>query len=140
MRTTLAIVVTGAIALMASGCGTTGRHTNELRPPAPILMSATITPLRVTVSPAKIGAGPIQFIITNLTGSSQTVTFESSNLGGGAPIRQQTAPINPSDTANLKANVPPGAYRVKVAGEEVAPAIVVIGPKRISSQNDLMLP
>ncbi len=140
MRTTLAIVVTGSLALLAAGCGTTERHTNELRPPAPILMSATITPARVTVSPARVGAGPIQVIITNLTGSSQTVTFESSNLGGGAPIRQQTAPINPRDTANLKANVKPGAYRVKVAGEEVTPAIVLIGPKRISSQNDLMLP
>lgn len=142
MRTRLAIALTGAMALAASGCGTDEDYANKLRPPAPILMSATITPARVTVSPSKTGAGPVTVVVTNLTGSSQTVTFESADSPGSSTpgIRQQTGPINPQDTATLQAQVEPGTYSVKVAGEQVAPATVVIGPERSSSQNDLMLP
>ena len=142
MRTTLAIALTGVVALAASGCGTQERQDNRLRPPAPIVMSATITPSRINVSPSRAGAGPVTVIITNLTGNSQTVTFETASLPGSntVGIRQQTGPINPQDTATIKAQALPGAYRVKVAGDTVAPAIVLIGHKRVSSQNDLMLP
>ncbi len=141
-RTTLAIALTGALAFGALGCGTT-KHVNGLRPPAPILLSAAITPERISVSPIHPGAGPITVVVTNLTGSSQQVTFESAGAPGSASkpgIRQQTGPINPNDTATLKANVDPGLYRVRVGGDAVAPATLAVGPKRPSSQNDLMLP
>ncbi|HEY5143941.1 MAG TPA: hypothetical protein VII98_10610 [Solirubrobacteraceae bacterium] len=142
MRTTLAIALTGVVALAASGCGTQERQDNRLRPPAPIVMSATITPSRINVSPSRAGAGPVTVLVTNLTGNAQTVTFETATLPGSGKvgIRQQTGPINPQDTATIKAQALPGTYRVKVAGDTVAPAIVMIGHKRISSQNDLMLP
>jgi hypothetical protein len=142
MRTTLAIALTGVVALAAAGCGTQERQDNQLRPPVPIVMSATITPSRISVSPARVGAGPVTVIVTNLTGTSQTVTFETADLPGSSTpgIRQQTGPINPQDTATIKAQTLPGTYRVKVAGDTVAPATVLIGHKRLSSQNDLMLP
>ena len=141
-RTTLAIALTGALALGALGCGTT-KHENVLRPPAPILLSAAITPERISVSPRAIGAGPITLVFTNLTGSSQQVTFESAGAPGSASqpgIRQQTGPINPNDTAQLKATVGRGLYRVRVGGDAVAPATLAVGRQRPSSQNDLMLP
>lgn len=141
-RTTMAIALTGALATGALGCGTT-KHVNRLRPPAPILLGVAITPERISVSPKVKGAGPVTMVVTNLTGSSQQVTFESAGAPGSGSkpgIRQQTGPINPNDTATLKANVAPGIYRVRVSGDAVAPATLAFGPKRPSSQNDLMLP
>jgi hypothetical protein len=141
-RMTLAIALSGALAATTLGCGTE-KHANALRPPAPILLSAAITPERISVSPQKAGAGPVTLVFTNLTGSSQQVTFESAGAPGSTSrpgIRQQTAPINPNDTATLKATVEPGVYRVRVAGDAVAPATLAIGRERPSSQNDLMLP
>lgn len=141
MRTTLGIALTGAIALGAFGCGSDEPHQNRLRPPAPILLSASITPGRVTLSPEGVGAGPVTLIVTNLTGSSQQVTFESDRaLGAARGVRQQTAPINPQDTATIKARLVAGRYRLRVAGDLVTPATLAVGPKRPSSQNDLMLP
>lgn len=141
-RTTLAIALTGALATGALGCGTT-KHENALRPPAPILLNSAITPEEISVSPRAIGAGPITLVFTNLTGSSQQVTFESAGAPGSGSkpgIRQQTGPINPNDTATLKANVSTGLYRVRVSGDAVAPATLAVGRERPSSQNDLMLP
>jgi hypothetical protein len=141
MRNTLSIALTGAIALVGLGCGSDEKHENRLRPPAPILLSASITPARITLSPARTGAGPVTVIVTNLTGSSQRVTFESDVLPGSPDgVRQQTAPINPRDTATLQARVTPGIYRLRVGGDLVTPATLAVGPKRPSSQNDLMLP
>jgi hypothetical protein len=141
-RTTLAIALAGALASGAAGCGTT-KHQNELRPPAPIVLSAAITPVRISLSPARIGGGPITLVATNLTGTSQQVTLESAfpaGAGSRPGIRQQTGPINPNDTATLKATVGPGLYRIRVGGDAVAPATLAVAAKRPSSQNDLMLP
>ncbi len=128
-RTTMAIALTGALAAGAVGCGTT-KHKNVLRPPAPILLNSAITPEKISVSPRAIGAGPITMVFTNLTGSSQQVTFESAGAPGGTVpgIRQQTGPINPNDTATLKATVVRGLYRVRVSGDSVAPTTLAVGP------------
>ncbi|MCU0313269.1 MAG: hypothetical protein MUC84_04320 [Solirubrobacteraceae bacterium] len=140
-RNTLGIALAGAIALAGLGCGSGEKHENRLRPPVPLLLSASITPARITLSPARTGAGPVTLIVTNLTGSSQQVTFESDTLPGSVEaVRQQTAPINPRDTATLKARLTPGTYRLRVGGDLVTPARLAVGPKRPSSQNDLMLP
>ena len=141
-RTTLAIALTGALAAGVLGCGNE-KHENRLRPPAPVLLGASITPERISISPRTVGAGPITLVFTNLTGASQQVTFESAGAPGSTSrpgIRQQTGPINPNDTAQLQANVQPGLYRVRVRGDAVAPATLAIGRERPSSQNDLMLP
>jgi hypothetical protein len=118
-----------------AACGTE-QHENQNRPPAAIILSAAITPSRISVSPARVGAGPVTIVVTNQTASSQQLTFESVS---GA-VRQQTGPINPQDTATLKAEVTPGAYLVRVAGGGIRPAPVVFGPERPSAQNDLDIP
>lgn len=136
------ILTVGAFAtiagLAATGCGTT-QHENQLRPPAPIVLSAAITPAKITVSPSTVGAGPVTLVVTNLTASSQQLTFESADSSKPG-IRQQTAPINPQDTATLQAEVQPGPYDIRVSGAGVNPAKVVFGPRRPSSQNDLAVP
>ena len=141
-RTTLQLAHPAALAAGVLGCGNE-HHQNRLRPPAPVLLGASTTPERISTSPRTVGAGPITLVFTNLTGTSQQVTFESAGAPGSSNrpgIRQQTGPINPNDTAQLKATVQPGLYRVRVTGDAVAPATLAIGRKRPSSHNDLMLP
>ena len=137
MRKTLVGGLAMIAGLLTTGCGN-NTHQNNRRPPTTVVLSAAITPSRVTLSPTNLGAGPIQLIVTNLTSSSQQVTFESSGSGPG--IKQQTGPINPQDTATLKALVKPGAYTVRVTGAGVRPATISFGPERPSGQNDLNLP
>ena len=121
-----------------AACGT-AQHENLNRPPAAIVLSAAITPSRIALSPTRVGAGPVTLVVTNQTASSQQLTFESVR-GATHAIRQQTAPINPQDTATLKAEVSPGIYVVRVTGAGVKPARILFGPERPSAQNDLDIP
>lgn len=132
----------GAFATIAgiavTGCGTT-QHQNENRPSSAIILSAAITPAKISISPRTVGAGPVTLVVTNLTAASQQITFESAD-NSRPGIRQQTGPINPQDTATLKARVTPGSYNLRVSGSGVKPATVVFGPERPSAQNDLDIP
>ena len=52
-------------------------------------------------------------------------------------LEQQTAPINPRDTARLSADVKPGSYRVAVDGDGIRSAKLLVGRPRPSAQNEL---
>jgi hypothetical protein len=138
---TLGTVLAGA-ALAAAGCGgTSSSGASRPRPPVPIIITASISPKEVSVSPTRFGAGPITLIVSNQTSASQRVTLESDEPPGQGPgIRQQTAPISPRDTASLRAVVRPGRYRVAVAGDGIAAATVRVGRQRPSAENDVLLP
>jgi hypothetical protein len=141
LRTAGGLLV-GALALGVGACGG-GRddYKNELRPPSPVVVTASVSKNAVSVSPRKLGAGPISLIVSNQTGASQQVTIESAAAPGSGPgIRQETAPINPRDTATLTANVAPGTYRVHVVGDGIRAATFRVGKKRASAQNDLLQP
>jgi hypothetical protein len=135
-------LLTGALVLGAAGCGGSGGdYKNELRPPSPIVVTASVSKDAVSVSPRKLGAGPISLIVTNQTGASQQVTIETDTATGNGPgIRQETGPINPRDTATLKADVAPGTYRVHVVGDGIRAATIRVGSERASAQNDLLQP
>jgi hypothetical protein len=124
--------------LVAAGCGSSGDYKNEPRPPAPILVTAYIDDNGVSVSPSTFGAGPVSLVITNQSAAAQQVTFESA--GSTAGFTQQTGPINPRDTATLKANIPEGDAVVKVDGGTIKPAKITVGATRPSAQNDLLQP
>ena len=135
-----AAVVLCAVALIAA-CGEEDDYENRPRPPAPILVSASINEERVSVSPRTFGAGPITLIVTNQTESAQEVVLETDEIGGSAPgIEQQTGPINPGDTASLKANLREGTYRVAVNGRGIAEASLDVGEARPSAQDQLLQP
>jgi hypothetical protein len=130
-----------AAALALAGCGATADSHTDPRPPAPIVLTASISDQRVSVSPRRFGAGPISLIVTNQTKTAQRVTLESVEEAGQGPgLKQQTAPISPQDTATLKADVDPGRYSVHVAGDAIAAANLRVGPERPSAQNDLLQP
>jgi len=137
-----ALGATAIAAPLLAGCGDDSTHVNQERPPAPIVITASISKDKVSVSPTSFGAGPIRLVITNQTERSQQITLESADEPGGddVGIRQATGPINPQDTASLSADVREGAYRVHVKGNGIAPAKLDVGAERETSQQDLMLP
>ena len=132
-----AIAFTAVLALAA--CGTTEERANEPRPPTRIVITGSISTDRVSVSPRRFGAGPISLIVANLTDTSQQVTLETVDHDK-AGVRQQTAPINPRDTAELRADLSTGRYTVHVTGSGIAAATLRVGKRRPSPQNDLLQP
>jgi hypothetical protein len=137
-RRTVPITLAGAcaLALGAAGCGSSGSYKNAPRPPAPIVITAAIVPHQVSVSPRRFGAGPITLIVTNETNASQQLTLAATSSG----FNGQTGPINPGDTASLKADLAQGNYTVKVQRDGIRPAKLTVGRERASAQNQLLQP
>lgn len=132
------MVIGATVAMLAlGGCGADDGYKNLPRPPTPVIVSASISSRGVSLSPSTFGAGPVTIVIANQTDASQQVTLTSA--GDGAGIRQHTGPINPSDTANMKAKLRPGRYRVSASASAV-PGFLHIGPERPNSSSDLMQP
>jgi hypothetical protein len=127
-----------ASAALVAGCGGDEEYANRPRPPAPIVVSASIGTDRVSVSPRRFGAGPVELKVANLTDRALRLTLET--LGRGPGRRQETGPINPRETASLKVDVEQGDYAVAVSGRGIDPARLRVGAQRPSAQNDLMLP
>jgi hypothetical protein len=123
-----------ALAATITACGSNDNR-DENRPPVPINISVQLGARKVTVSPAKFGAGPITLLVANESGASQTVTMD------GPQLKQSVGPINPEDTATLKVSVQPGDYTLATAeAAGLRAAKVTVGPKRPSGQNTLLLP
>jgi hypothetical protein len=130
-----------ALSLGVAGCGGGDDFANSPRPAAPITVSAAISPARVTVSPARFGAGTIELIASNQTRTSQRLTLRSTGRTGSADtLEQSTGPINPGDTASLKADLGKGSYLVTVRSAAIEPATIVVGPPRASAADSLLQP
>jgi hypothetical protein len=126
-----------ALCMLAVGLASCGQNDdrNANRPPVPINISVQLGARKVSVSPAKFGAGPITMLVANQSGASQTVTID------GPRLRQSVGPINPEDTATLKVTVQPGDYSLATADAGgLRPARLTVGHKRPSAQNTLLLP
>jgi hypothetical protein len=135
-----ALVAISAVAFLAAGCGEDD-FANEPRPAVPVELTGVIQDDAVTVSPGKVGAGPILITISNQTDDAHTVILD------GESVREQVGPINPLDTATIQKTLPRGEYEVR-AGSETAqrpdevidPAVLSVGPDRKSSNDELLLP
>jgi hypothetical protein len=135
----VAIAIACAVALAGAACGTTENRRNEPRPPTRIVITGSISTARVSISPRRFGAGPISLVVANLTDASQQVTLEAADRTRPG-VRQETAPINPRDTAELRADLRSGRYTVHVTGGGIAAATLRVGKRRPSAQNDLLQP
>ncbi len=135
-----ALLLAGSAALAVAGCGDDDDYANTPRPAAPIVVTAAITGDGVTVSPAKFGAGPISVIVSNQTETSQQVTLETADTSTGPGLTQSTGPINPRDTATLRADVAEGEYELSVAAGAIKAAKISVGAARPSAQNELLQP
>jgi len=137
-RTAQVVPCVALASALVAGCGASNDYKNEPRPPAPIVVTASINKQAVAVSPQRFGAGPVTLIVTNQTGASQQLTVEVNN--GQAGFKGRTGPINPRDTGQLKADLARGTYSVHVDGSSIRPARLTVGRERASAQNDLLQP
>jgi hypothetical protein len=139
---TLRPVTPGAallVVLALAGCGDSTSYKNDPRPPQTLVITAAILPDKVSVSPSSFGAGPISLTVANETDASQRLSIVRQ-VNGQEQADEQTGPINPHDTATLKANVDEGDYVIRVEGDGIAAAKISVGASRPSAQNDLLQP
>lgn len=129
-----------ALALTAAGCGGDD-FANDPRPPATITLSTIVSARHVTVSPSRVGAGPIEILASNQTSRSQILRLRSEDLATGAtPLAQTTGPINPGATATLTADLAEGTYVVSTRSPAIEPATITVRGRRPSAQDRLLQP
>jgi hypothetical protein len=126
----------GVSALLAgvvlAGCGAED-FPNNPRPATPIEISAKVDSQRVQVAPDSFGAGLVNFTVANLSGSP--ITF---NVTG--PTKGSTTEIQPGSPDYLRMDMKEGTYQVTASKPKIKPATISVGPKRPSSQNNLLEP
>lgn len=135
-RATTAAVLAAGLVLVA--CGDED-FANEPRPPVPVELTGVIQDDAVTVSPSRLGAGPVLITMSNQTDSPITITLD------GASIRDRVGPVPPLDTATIQKTLDPGRYEVRAGSDvalprEIRPAELEIGRERKSSSSELLLP
>lgn len=123
---------------LLAGCGEDD-FKNEARAPVREALTGVIQDDAVTVSPSKLGAGPVEITISNQTDANRSITLE------GESILEREGPMAPGDTATIQKTLAPGSYEVRAGSrravrKEIRPAILRIGKERKNSNNDLLLP
>src|SRR5436190_24259355 len=127
-------VAFAAVAIALVGCGGGKDFANKPRPPVPLQLTGVITQGKVTISPNKVGAGPVVITVSNQSGQQRMLTLE------GNGIQESVGPINELATAQLQKTLAPGRYTVR-AGSEAATAhairaaTLLIGKERKSASD-----
>jgi hypothetical protein len=135
MRAGAGLAIAAAI---LAGCGEDD-FKNEARAPVREALTGVIQADKVTVSPSRLGAGPVEITISNQTDAEHSVTLE------GESIVERQGPVAPGDTLTIQKTLSQGSYEVKAGSEkavprEIRPAVLRIGKERQNSNNDLLLP
>jgi hypothetical protein len=133
--TTAAVLAAGVV---VAGCGDEDFE-NEPRPPVPVELTGVIQDDAVTVSPSRIGAGPLLITMSNQTRNEVVITLE------GESIIDEVGPVPPLETATIQKTLDPGLYEVQAGSDvalprEIRPAELEIDRERDSSSSDLLLP
>ena len=133
-RALLAVALLTAAAVFAA-CGDDNPERTAVRPPVPRNVSVVISQEDITASPDQIGAGPLNFLVSNQSGAARTLSIE------GPQLSRSIGPIQPEDTATLKVTAKPGDLEL-AAGDTggLKPVVIAIGPERPSAQGQLQLP
>jgi hypothetical protein len=156
-----AVAVTGALvaaALLGAGCGAE-EHVNDPRPQPSTRVSVAVSKGAISVQPGRVAIGPepTQQIPQNQHAKQPTVRsnaplnviFVAANLtdtdsvlevrGAGKDLSSKLLYANANGT--LQAILPTGVYTVSATDIPGAkPAKLVVGPRRTSSENDVLLP
>lgn len=128
-----------AVALALAGCGGGKDFENNPRPPVTLELTGVITQDEVTISPNKVGAGPVVITVSNQSGAARTLRLD------GNGIQETVGPIDPLATAKLQKTLEPGRYKVTAGSEKatakpIQAATLVIGKERASASDKVLLP
>jgi hypothetical protein len=147
-RTTIGFLAASVIAL--AGCGSGATFKNLPRPPTPVDLTVYINNSRVSISPSSVGAGPVNFIVTNQSDKTQTLSIKDG--ASGKPTGAGTGPINPQGTTQVTVNLnkagdylvatgPAGKTEAQLAEPTtIQPAPLHIGAPRQNADNVLLQP
>jgi hypothetical protein len=145
-----------AAALAVAGCGSQS-HPNEPKPPLAAEVTVNITDHAVQAAPAAVGvkrgaanltqnenikepsANRKAPLVVNFTTSNTTATDTALEIHG--PIDKESGPIVAEGNNIFKVALPNGHYTLEAADLPAAKAAsLYVGPVRVSSQNDVLLP
>ncbi len=135
------------------GCSSSGTFANKPSPPQPVNVTVYISPSKVSASPPTVGAGPVNFIVTNQASQSEAVTILPAGSSAGQPLAD-TGPINPQATAEVTVNfASKGDYTVATtssnsssdaaaatSSNSIQPTTIHIGPPRSGESTQLLSP
>jgi hypothetical protein len=155
----LATLGASAVALLGAGCGTTS-HPNDPRPPLAVEVTVNITDGAVRAQPAAVGvkrgsnSAPLnqnrgtgepsskdKDLIVIFTTSNTTTTDTTLEIHGPGGFEKRSGPVVAEGNDVYKVALGTGHYTLEAADLPGAkPAPFYVGPVRVSSQNDLLLP
>ena len=155
----LATFGTFAVGLLIAGCGPAS-HPNDPRPPVAAEVTVSITDSAVQAEPAAVGvkggAGSANLnqnantkepsakdkdLIVIFTTSNTTTTNTTLEIHGPGGSVERSGPIVAEGNDVYKVALPTGHYTLEAADIPSAKAApFYVGPQRVSSQNDLLLP
>jgi hypothetical protein len=126
-------------AALVAGCGGGDKFKNEARPPTPVQLTGVVTDRGVTISPKRVGAGPVILTVSNQTDRAHTITLE------GNGTTDTVGPVNPLATAMLQQTLKQGTYTVKAGSRQatanfIPPGELIVGASRPTSSDELLLP
>jgi hypothetical protein len=148
----------GALVLGA-GCGPES-HPNDPRPPVPVEVTVNVTDASVQAQPSKVGVSSEESapltenkgvkapeadakapLVVSFTISNTTNTDTVLEIHGSGGFEKRSGNVVAQGPATYKVGLPTGHYSLSAADLPGAkPASLEVGPKRVSSQNDLLLP
>ncbi len=135
-RRGLISLAAGAAAIGLAACGGGGTHfENEPRPPVTVDLSVYIDNSHVSISPTKVGAGPVILYVTNQASGTETLAIKDA--GGGAVAT--SGHINSGQTAQVTADLKTGTYDI-ASGTKIPPAKLRITKARKNADNVLLQP
>jgi hypothetical protein len=151
MRKTTSLLLALSAAAIC-GCSSSGSFANRPSPPPPVNVTVYVNDSKVSASPSKVGAGPVNFIVTNKASTSEALTILPAGSSAGQPVAD-TGPINPGGTAEITVNfASKGVYTVATkaggsteaaaatATNSIQPATLHIGPPRAGAGTQLLNP
>ena len=148
-KTTSLLLALSAVA--AAGCSSSGTFANRPAPPQPINVTVYINDSKVSVAPTNIGAGPVNFIITNQASTSEALTVQSAGDAGGQAVAD-TGPINPQGTAQVRVDLSSqGSFTIgtssgggsdasSASSSSIQPATIHVGKARSGESTQLLNP
>jgi len=135
-----AVAAALAVTLAAAGCGEDD-FANDARGPAPITVSAVITPRGVAISPQRVGSGPIELLgVKPDADVAAPAAAQPARRARRAVARADDRADQPGRTATLNADVAAGTYVVSVRSTAIEAGQLVVTATRGSAQDRLLVP